>query len=145
MRQATISSADFMRVFAREARAGKSALEIGQVLGLQGDTGKIATYVSVKASQLRKRLGEAALAKAKAEGLSPEATDALVKATTDKLPRLRMRGRPAGTTDLMSALDGILAELDAAVVEPEVSEPEVSEPEVSEPEVSKPKRGKRGS
>ena len=135
-RRESVSSADFMRVFAREARLGKSALEIGQVMGLTGDGKKIATYVSVKCSQLRKRLGEAALEKAKSEGLDSEATAALVKATTEKLPRLRMRGRPPGTEDIMSALDGILAELDAAVVEPEVSEPEVSD---------KPKRSKRGS
>lgn len=108
-----ISAVEFVKVFAPLAKQGKSALEIGQALGMTGDEDKIAIAVSVKASQLRKRLADAAVKTAEEKGLDAEATKALVKTMSDKLPRIKSRGRKGEVTELVSAIDSVLAALDA--------------------------------
>jgi len=108
-----ISAVDFVKVFAPLAKQGKSALEIGQALGMTGDEDKIAIAVSVKASQLRKRLADAAVKTAEAKGLDEKATAELVKTMSDKLPRIKSRGRKGEVTELVSAIDSVLAALDA--------------------------------
>ena len=89
----TIPALDFVRVYGPLAKEGKTAYEIGKALGLEGDEKKVAQYVSVKTSQLRKALAETALAKAKENDLDETETENLVKTITDKLPRLRAAGR----------------------------------------------------
>ena len=111
-RREAIPAVDFVKVFAPMAKQGKSALEIGQALGMVGEPDKIAIAVSVKASQLRKRLAEAAEKTAKAKGLDEQATAELVKQMSDKLPRIKSRGRKAEVSDLVSAIDSVLEGLD---------------------------------
>ena len=108
-----ISAVDFVKVFAPMAKQGKSALEIGQALGMTGDKNKIAIAVSVKASQLRKRLKDAAVKTAATQGLDTKATKALVQTMEDKLPKIKSRGRKGEVTELVSAIDNVLATLDA--------------------------------
>jgi CRISPR/Cas system CSM-associated protein Csm2 small subunit len=103
-----MTACDFAKVFAPMARDGKSALEIGQALGIKGDAAKVAQFVSVKASQLRARMAKDAEDKAKKENLSPEDTEKLVAATVAKLPKLKSRGRQSGTAELVSMLDSLL-------------------------------------
>lgn len=104
-----IAAVDFVNVFAPMALAGKSALEIGQALGVEGDAEKVAQFVSVKSSQLRARLVKAAEAAAVEQGLDADATEALVKAAAAKMPKLKSRGRKSDTASIVSALDAILA------------------------------------
>jgi hypothetical protein len=94
------------------ARAGKTALEIANELGVDKPTDEEKSqFVSQKASNYRKELRTDALAKAKEAELDEEATKALVEATTAKLPRLSKRTR---TTDsFVDFLDELLAECDA--------------------------------
>lgn len=124
-RRNTIGSVEFVRIYGPLAKQGKSALEIGQALGMAGDAKKVAIAVSVKASQLRKRLMESAQLKAKEQGLSDEDTAALVQAMGDKLPHIRgaNRGRKAaGVSEIVAALDEVLAALDTPA-EPETETP----------------------
>lgn len=102
---------EFVKVFAPMARQGKSALEIGQALGVEGDAAKVAQFVSVKASQLRARLAKSAQKEAAERGLSAEDTAKLVEIMTAKLPKLKSRGRQNGTSELVSTLDALLAEV----------------------------------
>lgn len=111
-RREAIPAVDFVKVFAPMAKQGKSALEIGQALGMTGDKEKIAIAVSVKASQLRKRLAEAAAKTAAEKGLDEKATAELVKTMSDKLPRIRSRGRKAEVSELVDAIDAVLEGLD---------------------------------
>ena len=111
----SITAVEFVKVFAPMAKQGKSALEIGQALGMTGDSDKIAIAVSVKASQLRKRLADAAVQTATAKGLDEKATAELVKTMSDKLPRIKSRGRKGEVSELVSAIDSVLAALDAPV------------------------------
>jgi len=110
---AKLSAVEFVKVFAPLAKAGKSAFEIGQALGLEGDEDKVSQAVSVKASQLRKRLKESAESAAKAQGMDKEATEALVAAMGAKLPRIRSKGRASEVSDLVSAIDEALAAINA--------------------------------
>jgi len=102
-----VSSVDFVRAYAPLAREGKSALEIGNALGIQGDAKKVASYVSVKASQIRKQLMELAVLEAQQKQLDPEETEQLVQAMKDKLPRLKGSGRKASgeKNAIMGVLD----------------------------------------
>ena len=112
-RREAIDAVTFVKVFAPMAKQGKSALEIGQALGMTGEPDKIAIAVSVKASQLRKRLTEAAAKAAIDKGLDEKSTAELVKSMSDKLPRIKSRGRKSSTEDLVSAIDSVLADLDS--------------------------------
>jgi hypothetical protein len=102
----------FCRTYVPMARAGKTALEIANELGVDKPTDEEKSqFVSQKASNYRKELRTDALAKAKEAKLDEEATKALVEATTAKLPRLSKRTR---TTDsFVDFLDELLAECDA--------------------------------
>jgi hypothetical protein len=119
VKRESISATDFVKVYVPMALANKSALEIGQALGLEDEPVKIAQFVSVKASQLRGRLADKAAKVAAVQGLDSEATEAFVKSATDKLPKIKSRGRKSGTDELVSMLDSILASVngqtDAAV------------------------------
>lgn len=119
VRRDAVSAVDFVKVFAPMAKAGKSALEIGQALGFEGDEDKISAAVSVKASQLRKRLKEAALSAAKAQKLDEKATEALVVSMSAKLPRIHSKGRASEVSDLVSAIDAALAVINAPADEVE--------------------------
>jgi len=107
----SVSAVEFVKVFAPMAKDGKNAVEIGRALGLEGDADKVAAYVSVKASQLRKRLKESALETAKTKGLDEAATESLVNQLVAKLPRLRGANRPGRTAnvvnDILTALDNL--------------------------------------
>lgn len=98
----------FVKVFAPMAKEGKSALEIGQALGIEGDSAKVAQFVSVKASQLRARLAKAARAKAAKNGLSAEDAEKLAVTAAGLVPKLKSHGRKSGTDEIMSTLEGIL-------------------------------------
>ena len=104
-----IAAGDFVKVYVPMAMADKSALEIGQALGIEGDEDKVAQFVSVKASQLRARLAAKAEAAAVKAALDSDATKALIDAATAKLPKIKSRGRKSGTDELVSVLDAILA------------------------------------
>jgi len=99
----------FVETFATMVKQGKSALEVGQALGLQGDSKRIAQYVNIKASQIRKKLEQSATNRAKLLGLNPEDTAKLVSETVGRLPRIRAQGRPAQVTnailDVLNRLD----------------------------------------
>lgn len=105
----SVEALDFVKVFAPMAREGKSALEIGQALGVEGDAAKVAQFVSVKASQLRARLIASAEKQAKEKGLSVEDSAALVKHVGEMLPKLKSHGRKSGTNEIVSVLEGLLA------------------------------------
>ena len=110
----SIDSVQFVSVFEPMAKQGKTALEIGHALGLQGDAEKVAQYVSVKASQLRAGLKKLALAKAAEGNLSDEDTEQLVTDLVNKLPRLRGAGRPGRTATVMNDVLAQLEKLNAA-------------------------------
>jgi len=112
-RREAIDAVTFVKTFAPMAKQGKSALEIGQALGMKGDKDKIAIAVSVKASQLRKRLKEAAVKTAVLKGLDESATAELVKTMGDKLPRIKSVGRKTEVAELVSAIDSVLEGLDS--------------------------------
>jgi hypothetical protein len=104
-----IGSVEFVKVFAPMAKAGNTALEIGRALGIKGDDEKVAQYVSVKSSQLRAKMKEAAIEKARENSLSPEDTTKLLQATVDALPKLRGHGRKTG----MSVINEVLETLNS--------------------------------
>jgi hypothetical protein len=141
-KRSALSAVEFVRVYGPMAKQGKSALEIGQALGFTGDAKKVAIAVSVKASQLRKRLINAAKSKAAAEGLSDEDANMLVATMANKLPKIRggERGRKSDVTAIVSALDEVLAAIDkeSATVEIESEAVEI-ESEAVETE-SKPRK-----
>ncbi len=122
MAKSIVSAVDFVGTFTRLAKQGKSALEIGQALGLKGTEDQISQAVSVRASQLRKRLKEGALATARLKGLDKEATETLVKEMSEKLPRIKSKGRASEVSELVSAIDAVLAELDGPADESDESE-----------------------
>lgn len=139
-RRDAIGAVDFVRVYGPLAKQGKSALEIGQALGMTGDAKKIAIAVSVKASQLRKRLVESAQAKAKADNLSDEDTAKLVETMGAKLPKIKgaTRGRKADVSAIVAALDEVLSALDAPA-EPNTETPAEPTPETpAEPNTEAP-------
>jgi len=99
----SVSAVDFVKVFAPLAKEGKTALEIGQVLGLQGDADKIAAYVNLKSYSLRKRLKQMAEDK----GLSVEDTNELVN-RIPKLKGTKSVGRQASVMeDVLAALNSL--------------------------------------
>lgn len=100
----SIDSVRFVQVFEPMAKQGKSALEIGKALGIEGDAEKVAQYVSVKASQLRAGLKKLAIAKAAEQNLNDEDTASLVEQLANKLPRLRGAGRPGREAQTMNAV-----------------------------------------
>lgn len=108
-----VSTLDFCAKYPALARAGKSALEIGQAFGLKGTDQQIASFVSIKATNLRKRLTENAEAKAKELGLDEVKTAELVKMSAAKVPGIKSHSRVNKTAEIMSALDAALAALDA--------------------------------
>ncbi len=106
----------FCKMYVPMALKGKSALEIGKALGVDELEGKdtddkVSQFVSQKASNYRKELGDFALATAKSKGLSESETLALVESTKAKLPKLKTRTRVK--EDLSAFLDELLAECDA--------------------------------
>lgn len=108
-----VSTKKFIEVYAPMAKEGKSAFEIATALGLKGDKNKVAQSVSMRASQLRKRLQTEGERVAKEKGLDKEATAALIKAMGDKLPRMKSHGRKSEISEIVSALDAVLASLNA--------------------------------
>lgn len=107
-RRTSISARDFCSKFIPMAREGKSAVEIGRALGLEGEDIKVAQYVTTKASQLRKKFVEAALSKlpANASAKRREATESEAKA---KIPVLQGRGRKKEDMDeLASFVEGLV-------------------------------------
>jgi hypothetical protein len=118
-----IDRATFCRAYVPMAKAGKSALEIANALGVDKATDEEKSqFVSQKASNYRKELRAAALKSAAKAGLDKDATAKLVEESVAKLPKLSVRTRT--TEDFGSFLDDLLAECDAPDVgdEEEVTE-----------------------
>ena len=134
-RRESVSSVNFVKTFAPMAQAGKSALEIGRALGLEGDANKVKQYVSVKASQLRKQLQEMGYQEAKKQGLDQDATQQLVESLVAKLPRLRGAGRPAGSATVMQ---DVLAQLNAITEAPAAEAPAAEAPAAEAPAAEAP-------
>lgn len=106
-----IDRATFCRAYVKMAKAGKSALEIANALGVDKPTDEEKSqFVSQKASNYRKELRSAALASAAKSGLDKAATDKLVAESAAKLPKLSVRTRT--TENFGSFLDELLAECD---------------------------------
>lgn len=114
-RREAIDAVSFLEVYAPLARAGKSALEIGKELGLTGDENKIAAYVSVKASSLRKALKQEASIRMKELGLKGEDANKLWAIVSDRVPKMKRGARSSGNgvSFAASAIAEALAELDA--------------------------------
>ena len=108
----TVSFESFAKVFLPMVREGKSALEIGKAVGFKGTDEKITLATSAKAAQLRGKLKMLALDTAAKQGLGEKETNALVSEMTSKIPRIKGGGRPSKVGELVSVIDGILAELD---------------------------------
>lgn len=89
----SISNEKFYEVYVPAAKEGRSALEIGNMLGIEGDEKKVAQFVTVKAAQLRKQLKDNILQRASEKGLSKEKTDEAVSQVATKIPKLKTRGR----------------------------------------------------
>ena len=121
-----IDRATFCRAYVPMAKAGKSALEIANALGVDKPTDEEKSqFVSQKASNYRKELRAAALKAAEKDGLDKEATAKLVEAAAAKLPKLSVRTR---TTENFGAfLDELLAECDAEDTPEEGGEKETTE------------------
>jgi len=120
-----IDRATFCRAYVPMAKAGKSALEIANALGVDKPTDEEKSqFVSQKASNYRKELRAAALKSAEKEGLDKDATAKLVEAAAAKLPKLQTRTRT--TEDFGAFLDELLAECDAPDT-PEEGEEESTE------------------
>ena len=113
VRRDSLDAVTFAKTYATLAKAGKSALEIGQALEVEGTDKEIAQYVSVKASQLRKTLRESAEQMAKDSNMSENDAKVFVDKNTDLLPRLN-RGRKAVASEVASALRDMLSELNDA-------------------------------
>ena len=111
-RREAVSAMDFVKVFKPMAEAGKSALDIGQALGLTGDDAKVSAYVSVKASQLRKQFKEAALVKAKGLKLKEKATKELVDKMTGMLPRIQSAGKRGRKATVINDILAMLEKMD---------------------------------
>jgi hypothetical protein len=108
----SVSAVEFVKVFTPMAKQGKSALEIGKALGVKGTAEQVAQFVSIKASQIRKRLKIEAARLASERGLSPEETNTLVAEMGNRLPRLKSAaGRKANVGEVVAAIDAVLAEL----------------------------------
>jgi hypothetical protein len=127
-----VDSVTFVKTFAVMAKQGKSALDIGRSLGLRGSDEKVSLMVSAKASMLRKRLKESALAEATGKGWDKEKTEAYVSMLGNKLPRIKSKGRPSEVGELVDAIDSVLAELDAPSAEVEDAEEVTDDLEVVE-------------
>jgi hypothetical protein len=110
---ATVSFESFAKVFLPMVREGKSALEIGKAVGFKGTDEKITLATSAKAAQLRGKLKMLALDTAAKQGMDEKQTNALVSEMTSKIPRIKGGGRPSRVGELVSMIDGILAEIDA--------------------------------
>ena len=106
-----IDRATFCRAFVPMAIAGKSALEIGQHLNIEGSDKEVSQKVSQKAANYRKELRVQAEAAAKNDGLDTEATIALVNASVARMPKLSTRTREK-VENFASFLDDLFAEAD---------------------------------
>lgn len=110
-RRESVDAKDFCTVYIPLAKEGKSAAEIAKALGFEGSA-KDAQYVSLKASQLRKRFVEHAEAKAAKSKMKKDEREALVKAASEMLPKLKGQGRRKQDIDeLASAVQGMLDKL----------------------------------
>jgi hypothetical protein len=109
-----VSFESFAKVFLPMVKAGKSALEIGKAVGFKGTDEKITLATSAKAAQLRGKLKMLALDTAAKQGLGEKETNALVSEMTSKIPRIKGGGKVG---ELVSVIDGILAEIDAPPAE----------------------------
>ena len=123
-----IDRATFCRAYVPMAKAGKSALEIANALGVDKPSDEEKSqFVSQKASNYRKELRAAALKSAQAQGLDEEKTKALVEASAAKLPKLQVRTRTV--EDFGAFLDELLAECDADPTEEGGEEESTETPE----------------
>ena len=113
-RREAIDAGSFLAIYAPLARDGKSAVEIGKALGLTGDVDKIATYVSVKASSLRKALKQEASIRIKELGLKNEDADRLFAIVNERVPMMKRGARSSGNGVSFAAAEiaAALAEMD---------------------------------
>lgn len=100
MSKVRITRETFCPTYLHMAKEGKSAVEIGNALGvdkLEGkDTpAKVAQFVCQKASNYRKELREQARAKAQEAGLNKKDTEKMVTEAAALLPKLQTRTRQA--------------------------------------------------
>jgi hypothetical protein len=109
-----IDAKDFCAVYLPAAREGKSAAEIGELVGFSGDDKQRAVKVSVRASQLRKQFVELAKVKAKENKLKKAETDELVEKAKAKIPRLKSPGRASKIVEVEAFVDDLWAKLEKA-------------------------------
>ena len=107
-----MSSETFCEKFIPMARDGKSALEIGQALGVEGEPTKIAQFVSVRSSQIRTRLRNAATEQAVRNKMNAKETAKLVESVTAKIPKLKGSGRTSQIGELSQFIDKLIDKLD---------------------------------
>lgn len=109
-RKVGISREDFCRIYIPMALDGKSAADIAEKLGVEGENA--AQFVTVKASQIRASLKKQAEAVAVERGLSSQETDALVSSTVAKVPTLKTRNRNTekSNAEFLSFLDSVISE-----------------------------------
>ncbi len=108
---ARINRRVFCETFIPMAKAGKSALEIGQALGIEGEDKKVSQAVSVRAANYRKELKTEAKRVADEQGLSKEKTEALMASCAAKMPKLTKRSRDK-LDSFADFLDGLLEDAD---------------------------------
>jgi hypothetical protein len=109
-----ISAEKFCEVYIPAAREGKSAAEIGELVGFSGDDKQRAVKVSVRASQLRKQFVELAKVKAKENKLKKAETDELIEKAKAKIPRLKSPGRASKAAEVVAFVDDLWAKLEKA-------------------------------
>jgi len=99
-----ITQKDFVGVYVPMAREGKSALEIGEALGFEGDPKTISQKVSAKATLLRKRLREEAEAAATEQKLNKKESEAFVEEVVSRLPKLNRNRTKQSVVNMLDAL-----------------------------------------
>lgn len=115
VRRESVSVKRFLEVFAPAAKQGKSALEIGNMLGIQGTDKQVSTYINVKSAQIRASFRSKAESAGRVQGLAGEDLDKFVAAIVERVPKLARHGtgrKPTDLSELVNFVDGLLASID---------------------------------
>ena len=109
----------FLDTFAPMAREGKSAVEIGRALGIEGDDKSVSMKVSQKATVYRKEFAEFAEVEADKQGLKGAKREAYLESVAALVPKLKTRNRASTAVS-----DYVAKMLAAADSEEETESPE---------------------
>lgn len=139
-RRNSVSRKMFLATYVPMAKEGKTALEIGKALGIEGPDDKVSLYVTVKACQIRTHFKDHAEMLATSQKLEGEAREAFIAGIKGKVPKLQSRKSGGNFDELIGFVDNLMASLDLLDATPPADTTETTE-EIETPEA--PKRRKR--